>query len=229
MATTASGTHALAFQNTHFSVVDRNGQPWLRAAEISLALGYADDKAIHRIYARNTEEFTACMTGVVKLTTPGGEQETRIFSLRGAHLIAMFARTEKAKDFRRWVLDILDRETNAPVPAFYWRAEVLAANSTPRTILPDELQSAINRRAWALSHDAYEILRLHIARHIAHTCEIDASHTVDRKKALEIIADTTLNGALTPQYLNQLEAVERLATHMASIAADVRKQMGGAA
>lgn len=36
----------------------------------------------------------------------------RVFSLRGAHLLAMFARTTVAKEFRRWVLDILDREVN---------------------------------------------------------------------------------------------------------------------
>ncbi|MGC6299240.1 hypothetical protein ACMXZB_12110, partial [Pasteurella multocida] len=37
-----------------------------------------------------------------------------IFSLRGCHLIAMFARTPIAKEFRKWVLDILDRETSQP-------------------------------------------------------------------------------------------------------------------
>lgn len=35
-------------------------------------------------------------------------QETRIFSLRGCHLLAMFARTPVAKEFRRWVLDVLE-------------------------------------------------------------------------------------------------------------------------
>lgn len=34
----------------------------------------------------------------------------RIFSLRGAHLIAMFSKTAIAKQFRKWVLDVLDRE-----------------------------------------------------------------------------------------------------------------------
>ena len=42
-------------------------------------------------------------TGVVDIPV-------RVFSLRGCHLIAMFATTKVAKDFRRWVLDILDRE-----------------------------------------------------------------------------------------------------------------------
>ncbi|MDQ9668887.1 hypothetical protein RF033_15005, partial [Serratia marcescens] len=37
----------------------------------------------------------------------------RIFSLRGAHLIGMFARTKLAKEFRKWVLDILDQEIGA--------------------------------------------------------------------------------------------------------------------
>ncbi|OOC12774.1 hypothetical protein BM451_14785 [Dickeya dadantii] len=34
----------------------------------------------------------------------------RIFSLRGAHPLAMFARTPVAKESRRWVLDILGQE-----------------------------------------------------------------------------------------------------------------------
>lgn len=89
---------------------------WLTASQIGLALEYADDKAVQRLYARHAEEFTEQMTGVVKVTTPYGEQMTRAFSLRGAHLIAMFARTPVAKEFRRWVLVILDREVTISAP-----------------------------------------------------------------------------------------------------------------
>ena len=52
--------------------------------------------------------FVVCCS--VKLTEKGQTREVRIFSLRGAHLIAMFARTAIAKQFRKWVLDVLDRE-----------------------------------------------------------------------------------------------------------------------
>ncbi|GJK86600.1 BRO-N domain-containing protein [Citrobacter amalonaticus] len=83
---------------------------WLTANQIGYALQYADDKAVQRIYSRHVDEFTERMARVVSLTTPSGRQETRVYSLRGAHLIAMFARTPVAKEFRRWVLDILDRE-----------------------------------------------------------------------------------------------------------------------
>ena len=124
----------LTFHNTSFSYMEMAGQVWLTASEIGHALEYADDKAVQRIYSRHSDEFTEKMTGVVKLTTPGGMQDSRVFSLRGAHLIAMFARTAKAKEFRRWVLDILDREVqHSPIAkqftdqelcdlAWLWRA-----------------------------------------------------------------------------------------------------------
>lgn len=116
--------HSLSFHATEFNVVDRDGQRWLRSSEIAQALGYADEKSVNRIYARHADEFTAAMTGSVKLTegvnltSSNLVTQTRIFSLRGAHLIAMFARTEVAKEFRRWVLDILDAEVaSRKVPA----------------------------------------------------------------------------------------------------------------
>lgn len=99
---------ALNFNSVQFDIVDALGQVWLKATQIGVALGYADDKAVQRLYARNADEFTGNMTTVVKLTTVTGDKETRIFSLRGCHLLAMFARTAIAKEFRKWVLDILD-------------------------------------------------------------------------------------------------------------------------
>lgn len=75
------------------------------------------------------------MTQVIESVTSGNyRKKVRVFSLRGAHLIAMFARTDVAKEFRRWVLDILDREVvHSPIAkqfsddelcslAWLWRA-----------------------------------------------------------------------------------------------------------
>ena len=101
----------LTFQNTTLSVINQRNQTFLTASELGKALEYADPvKAIVKIYDRNADEFTPEMTALVEMPTAGGLQKVRIFSLRGAHLIAMFARTKVAKDFRKWVLDILDRE-----------------------------------------------------------------------------------------------------------------------
>ncbi|HEH8465569.1 TPA: hypothetical protein SH274_001811 [Pseudomonas aeruginosa] len=109
---------ALAFHNTQFDIVDRDGQPWLQAAQIAKALGYAREDAISRIFSRNADEFTPCMSQTVNLTVSGNlQKEVRIFSLRGAHLLAMFARTKVAKEFRHWALDVLEGEAEAPAKA----------------------------------------------------------------------------------------------------------------
>ncbi len=102
--------HALlTFQDSTFEIVDWQGQPWLRGGQIDSALGYKDpDSGVARLYARNAEEFTPQMTEVIDLPTPGGVQPVRIFSLRGAYLLGMKARTERAAEFRSWVLDVLE-------------------------------------------------------------------------------------------------------------------------
>lgn len=103
---------ALSFQNTQFDVVDRNNQPWLRSPQIGGALGYKKGSdSVLKLYESNKDEFTDSMTALVELDTEGGKQKVRIFSLRGCHLLAMFARTPVAKEFRKWVLDILERYT----------------------------------------------------------------------------------------------------------------------
>lgn len=108
-------TH-LAFHEIQFNVVNHNNQIWLTAVEIAKALHYKSDDSVTKIYNRNHEEFSAGMSETVNLTVSGNlTKAMRIFSLRGAHLIAMFARTPVAKEFRRWVLDILDREVGEPV------------------------------------------------------------------------------------------------------------------
>ena len=101
----------LTFQNTTLSVINQNNQTFLTASDLGKALDYSDaDRSVRRLYTANADEFTAEMTALIEMQTAGGIQKVRIFSLRGAHLIAMFARTKVAKDFRKWVLDILDRE-----------------------------------------------------------------------------------------------------------------------
>jgi len=101
----------LTFQNFTFNPVTENGQVWLTSAELARALEYSSSKSISTLYSRNEDEFTPAMTQVIEVMTTGNyRKRVRIFSLRGAHLLAMFAKTVVAKQFRKWVLDILDRE-----------------------------------------------------------------------------------------------------------------------
>lgn len=121
----------LQFENTAFEVVERDGQIWLRGQQIADALGYQNHRqAIDDLYKRNAHEFSGDMTDLLKLPDlrqqsadagqlsqadiTGQIRLVRVFSLRGAHLLGMFARTEKAAAFRCWVLDVLDAATRLP-------------------------------------------------------------------------------------------------------------------
>lgn len=102
-------TAILTFQKTDFDVVDIHNVPWLRGKQIADALGYKNpSQAIDDIYSRNADEFSSEMTQIIELDTAGGRQPVRIFSPRGCYLIGMLARTELAKAFRQWVLDVLE-------------------------------------------------------------------------------------------------------------------------
>lgn len=101
---------ALTFNGITLSPIPHQSSPWIRSVELARALGYSDESSVGRIYKRNAEEFTPEMTQVIEISdTVNLTVPTRIFSLRGCHLVAMFARTPVAKAFRRWVLDVLDK------------------------------------------------------------------------------------------------------------------------
>lgn len=107
---------ALSFNEVNFSPMVQDGQAYLTSTELATALGYADTRSVTKIFNRYADEFTSKMTKiiespeVVNLSTSNLVKKARIFSLRGCHLIAMFARTPVAKEFRKWVLDVLEKE-----------------------------------------------------------------------------------------------------------------------
>ncbi|OOF56177.1 antirepressor [Rodentibacter genomosp. 2] len=105
----------LTFQTTTLSVINHNSQTYFTAREIGTALGYRNPLGdVSKLYDRHQDEFTPNMTALIDMRTNGGIQKVRIFSLRGCHLIGMLSHTKVAKDFRKWVLDILDKETAEP-------------------------------------------------------------------------------------------------------------------
>ena len=137
-------SHSLCFNDFTFSPITRGNQPWIRATELARALGYGRENQVSRLYRNNADEFTPDMTQLVEITAQpqnGAEGRARIFSLRGCHLLAMFARTPVAKAFRKWVLDVIEQYGDR-VPV----AEPVTLN--------DELISAAERAELKLIVDA---------------------------------------------------------------------------
>lgn len=99
----------LTFNNQKIELVNINNQPYMTLGQIDLALNYTHGASCRKIFERHADEFTPEMSMLIKQ----GRTQVRVFSLRGCHLLAMFSKTQVAKDFRRWVLDLIESHNQA--------------------------------------------------------------------------------------------------------------------
>jgi prophage antirepressor-like protein len=90
------------------------------------------------------------MTALLLMETDGGPQQVRIFSTRGAYLMGMFAKTDRGKRFRRWVLDVLEGKIDIAARQQSGRSKAERAERQSRV---NEWKAATNalaeiRRTW---------------------------------------------------------------------------------
>ena len=173
--------NTLTFNNTTLNPINhKDGQIWLTSAELAMALGYKQSRAVTKIYNNNSDEFTESMTQIIEVPNLGTSSKIkgltakiRIFSLRGCHLLAMFARTKVAKEFRKWVLDILDKEVGEPV--------VTTTTKSERTPLKNAVNMLIGKTNLTYS-EAYRMVHQYIG--VNHIDEIAKE---DLPKAVEYV------------------------------------------
>ncbi len=109
------------FLGTRVSIIDDQSRRWLPARDIGLCLGYVEDRAgsaINNLYNRHADEFGAEDTCVIKLMIRDQARDVRVFSQTGCILLAMFANTPRAKDFRAWAKQALAAQ--APSVPEHW-------------------------------------------------------------------------------------------------------------
>ncbi|MFW2039286.1 Bro-N domain-containing protein [Acinetobacter ursingii] len=154
------GSLALSFNDVNFSPIERDGQIWLTASELAKALGYAKSDAITQIYERNKDEFNSNMTLTLNLSVKGfgngnSVKEVRVFNTRGCHAIGFFAKTAIAKLFRKWVLDVLDKEVGAPVAKTH-KSERTALHEAHALLVTKTKHLNVNE-AWKLIHQRFGV------------------------------------------------------------------------
>ena len=209
---------ALSFNEVNFTPVQQDGQVWLTAGELARALGYAKANAVTQVYERNQDEFNSSMTNVIDLNSEGfvGSlnlrlpkkehnlvKTVRIFSLRGAHLVAMFSKTDIAKQFRKWVLDILDREVGQPVAK---------THKSERTPLHDAHAMLVAKTKHLNSSDAWKIINQRFGTQHIEDIPYEAIHVaVEYVHHLIALYSSAEKKQFTEGDLHNLHA---LATHM---------------
>ncbi|RPH99068.1 MAG: hypothetical protein EHM72_12200 [Calditrichaeota bacterium] len=106
--------------------LQKDGRLWMTAETLSKLIGYSDSSSIRKILNRNKEELEP-FKGYPKVTHPqGGEQSSLAFDEQGCYIVAMLARTDQAREFRRALARFLAemREKHETVAEQYLRMSV---------------------------------------------------------------------------------------------------------
>ena len=222
-------TNVLSFNDVSFDVIDQCGQPWLQSRQIASALGYKDENSVRKIFERNRDEFSESMTTTVNLTVGITPTNVRIFSLRGCHLLAMFARTAIAKKFRVWVLNILDTETLTPTA-------LTASTPADRKPLRDILH-VWTQRSNLLHSQAWKMVAAHFELETATQLPVEwladaiafvqakidalpvlqAQPQIQQSMELELLADNTVSKFTPYMYKETKEKLIKLERDLSSL------------
>lgn len=158
------------FSGITLSIFTFDGQRWLTSPQIAGALGFERADAVGQLFKRHRAEFTTAMVALIHVDTANrGIQKTRVFSPRGAALIAMLSGAPRAPAFRKWVLDTLERAGALPGRPAVAALPAGPAQPTPvrpvnssleRERLADAIAERARRAVLAISPDELHFLRL---------------------------------------------------------------------
>ena len=144
------GLKTVQFNNHNIKIIEYKGQQYISGPDIERSLEYQKQGKVAEIYNRYKDEFDPEMSIILDTPDLGVSRKSsncnfqtisdsdlklrknnlrcniRYYNRRGAYLIAMLSRTKTAKNFRKWVLDILENKTVAD----------LTANQKPEFLTP---------------------------------------------------------------------------------------------
>lgn len=103
-------SNIVQFYDHKIELIRHNGQDYMTQRQIAVSLEFKSPVGVSDLYNAHKEEFDEEMSCLIKQ----GRTRVRIFNREGAWLIGMFARTEKAAAFRRWVLKVLKTAADTP-------------------------------------------------------------------------------------------------------------------
>lgn len=167
----------LTFKSHTLTPVIINNLPYLGVSQIGTALQYANPTRLIKIFLSHADEFTPDMSFLTTIDTNGGKQQVRVFSLRGCHLLAMFSKTPVAKEFRRWVLDLIEQHNQLVTNPYQLDAKAIGGivKKCCAVAVREELHNILagddNPEQWEISDQdlIYYVRRWHYTQNKADT------------------------------------------------------------
>lgn len=189
----------LTFKSHTFTPVIVNNLPFLRVPQIEDALNYRSGKLL-QIYNRHADEFTPEMSTILKLKAVDGKmRDVRVFSLRGCHLLAMFSKTPVAKEFRRWVLDLIEQQNRTVPKMEIATSDINALGGLFRSSLKQELAALASASATDTdTQDMRNLVAALMNNIIDGRVKNQYRHLVDENSLLRSKLDAIRRAALLP-------------------------------
>lgn len=91
------------FKNNEFGEIRTtliDDEPWFVGKDVAKALGYGEGKSLPNAVANHVDEEDK---GVIKMMTPGGEQNMTIINESGLYSLTLSSKLPEAKKFKRWI------------------------------------------------------------------------------------------------------------------------------
>lgn len=225
------------------TVID--GKPTTTSLDIARHFGKRHDDVLRLIrnlleqlpegYARN---FAA-----IKIDTDLGMGRTRQdpayrITRDGFTLLAMGFTGKKALQFKLAYIDAFNRleaelssnPRQLTEPSIDVRAHLLRGQNTPEIDYPEAVNRAIEKQAWELSHDAYDLLREHMRRRVSyHHVTGRFPKIANVQVAIDDIKTVTLGQALAHTTMNEMRfaqsVVDMAAIHTESARQHIQAQI----
>jgi len=111
-------TSTADFNGQEITVIHKDGERWLTAEQIGLALGLRHpNRAVNKLFTKYRNEFRPGVDfdevdmgkeiGTELVPISRGPNKIRVFSPHGCMLLGFLARTPRAAEFRVWARDVL--------------------------------------------------------------------------------------------------------------------------
>ena len=231
----------------HIAVID--GQPTTTTQDIADVYGKRHDNVIAIVRARMAEagEWGVLNFEDTPYTNPQNGQTYPVIRMtkKGFHFVvgkftgakAVQHQIAFADEFERMEAQLVSAANKLPPPQGLDARAMLLSGQIDPVPMPNALHKAINRAAWRMAGEAYELTRQHLARRVAwqHTNGPRNQPNVMQAEALADLRTVTLGDVLSHEAQSQLShtlACIRTARDIAAQAAgEVERQiaaLGGA-
>lgn len=210
------------FGTQSIRTIDRDGEIWFVASDVCAALDIANPR--HAVGRLDDDERNTVVLNDGN-TAERGNPNVNIISESGLYSLVMSSRKAEAKHFKRWVThEVLPkiRKTGkyeapgAPVMleapkegSIDVRSLLLSGQSDPTVPLPPEVAQELERRAWQMAGEAFQLAKEHLQRRVAFTCEQGyPQRQVNVPKAMMVLNEGGLGFALAHAYHQELHRCE---------------------